>query len=89
MEQALNQVNTPDVIKSALDKNEVVTGPSKINEVTIDNLFGAPDKIVIPERYIPESVRRIVISRVFSRLFTFSFLILCSKRLRRKSARSG
>lgn len=52
MEQALKPrgQNTPDVIRSAIDKND-----SGI--ATIDNLFGAPDKIVIPERYIPDTVR--------------------------------
>ena len=48
MEQALRPrgLNTPDVIKSAIDpKNE------------IDNLFGVPEKITIPERYVPEQVR--------------------------------
>ena len=51
MEQALRPrgQNTPDVIRSALDKND--SGLS-----TIDNLFGAPDKILIPERYIPDTV---------------------------------
>jgi len=52
MEQALKPrgQNTPDVIRSAIDKND-----SGI--ATIDNLFGAPEKIVIPERYIPDTVR--------------------------------
>lgn len=58
MEQALRNNDdgglcTPDVIKSALDpKSE----GSKISETTIDRLFGVPDKIVIPERYIPDTV---------------------------------
>ncbi len=39
----------PDVVKSTIHN-------SKISESTIDNLFGAPDKIHIPERYIPEAV---------------------------------
>ena len=55
MEQALKTdgLCTPDVIKSALDhKSE----GSKISETTIDSLFGVPDKIVIPERYIPDTV---------------------------------
>lgn len=54
IEQALRPrgMSTPDVIKSALDKNE----DSKINSRAIDNLFGVPDKIVIPERYIPDAV---------------------------------
>merc|ERR1719445_2041170 len=57
MEQALRNnadggLCTPDVIKSALDpKSE----GSKISETTIDRLFGVPDKIVIPERYIPDT----------------------------------
>lgn len=54
MEQALGPrgLSTPDVIKSALDyKNEA---PGKLNAKTIDNLFGVPDKIQIPERYNPD-----------------------------------
>jgi hypothetical protein len=55
MEQALrgrdDDVSPPDVIKSALDKKDM-----KINSATIDTLFGAPEKISIPERYIPDSV---------------------------------
>ena len=46
-------MSTPDVIKSALDnKND----DSKINSKAIDRLFGVPDKIVIPERYMPDAV---------------------------------
>jgi len=55
MEQALKTTDglcTPDVIKSALDhKSE----GSRISETTIDSLFGVPDKILIPERYIPDT----------------------------------
>merc|ERR1712066_695780 len=55
LEQALKQTDgltTPDVIKSALDhKSE----GSKISETTIDSLFGVPDKIITPERYIPDT----------------------------------
>ena len=56
MEQALGPrgLSTPDVIKSALNKNEAAG--AKINTNAIDNLFGAPDKIVIPERYVPDVV---------------------------------
>ena len=56
MEQALGPrgLSTPDVIKSALNKNEVAGG--KLSTNAIDNLFGAPDKIVIPERYVPDAV---------------------------------
>ena len=56
----------PDVIRSALNKDGEQDGdedsaggnvisPSS-NLRMIDNLFGIPDKIVIPERYIPETV---------------------------------
>lgn len=43
-------MNAPDVVRSALGHGE------KISENTIDNLLLAPNKIVIPERYIPEKV---------------------------------
>nr|XP_017035739.1 uncharacterized protein LOC108084169 isoform X1 [Drosophila kikkawai] len=50
MEVALRpRMNAPDVIRSALGQGE------KISENTIDNLLLAPNKIVIPERYIPET----------------------------------
>lgn len=42
------RMNAPDIVRSALGTRD------KISENTIDNLFGAPNKIVIPERYIPE-----------------------------------
>lgn len=51
MEVALRpRVNAPDVVRSALGQCE------KISENSIDKLFSAPSKIVIPERYIPEQV---------------------------------
>lgn len=51
MEVALRpRVNAPDVVRSALGQCE------KISENSIDKLFAAPSKIVIPERYIPEQV---------------------------------
>uniref|UniRef100_A0A6P4FJV0 Uncharacterized protein LOC108052280 isoform X3 n=1 Tax=Drosophila rhopaloa TaxID=1041015 RepID=A0A6P4FJV0_DRORH len=50
MEVALRpRMNAPDVVRSALGQGE------KISENTIDNLLLAPNKIVIPERYIPET----------------------------------
>ncbi|XP_037814576.1 uncharacterized protein LOC119605460 isoform X7 [Lucilia sericata] len=50
MEVALRpRMNAPDVVRSALRHGE------KISENTIDNLLLAPNKIVIPERYIPET----------------------------------
>ncbi|XP_055849815.1 uncharacterized protein LOC129914533 isoform X4 [Episyrphus balteatus] len=50
MEVALRpRINAPDVVRSALGHGE------KISENTIDNLLLAPNKIVIPERYIPET----------------------------------
>ena len=50
-----------DVIKSALDNKSDPSTPAngnrpKINTNTIDNLFGVPEKITIPERYIPDTV---------------------------------
>ena len=51
MEQILRPRNAPDVVKSALNKKDM-----KINSATIDNVLGAPEKIKIPERYVPESV---------------------------------
>lgn len=48
----------PDVIQSTLDTNNPSDHQQvKINTNTIDNLFGVPDKIVIPERYVPDLVR--------------------------------
>jgi hypothetical protein len=44
------RINAPDIVRSALGPRE------KISENTIDNLFGAPNKILIPERYIPEQL---------------------------------
>ena len=57
----------PDVIRSALNKDgepdgsddnagENVISPSSTSIRMIDNLFGIPEKIHIPERYIPETV---------------------------------
>lgn len=68
MEVALRpRINAPDVVRSALGQGE------KISENTIDNLLLAPNKIVIPERYIPETVSRrrqafenVIISLLFS-----------------------
>jgi hypothetical protein len=49
MEVALRpRINAPDVVRSALGPRE------NISENTINNLFSAPNKILIPERYIPE-----------------------------------
>ncbi|KYN03304.1 hypothetical protein ALC62_05854 [Cyphomyrmex costatus] len=50
MERALRpRINAPDVVRSTLSQKEL-----KYNESTIDQLLGTPNKIVIPERYIPE-----------------------------------
>lgn len=52
MERALRpRINAPDVVRSTLSHKEL-----KYNESTIDQLLGTPNKIVIPERYIPEQV---------------------------------
>ena len=73
MEQALKSAETdtsgtgnvspPDVVRSAINKDdsgrEIVKGtPAGASAKIIDNLFGVPDKIVIPERYIPDTVSR-------------------------------
>ena len=53
MERALRpRINAPDVVRSTLSQKEL-----KYNESTIDSLLGAPNKIFIPERYVPEKVR--------------------------------
>ncbi|XP_015600576.1 uncharacterized protein LOC107270247 isoform X5 [Cephus cinctus] len=50
MERALRpRINAPDVVRSTLSHKEL-----KYNESTIDQLLGTPNKIFIPERYIPE-----------------------------------
>lgn len=52
MERALRpRINAPDVVRSTLSQKEL-----KYNESTIDQLLGTPNKILIPERYIPEQV---------------------------------
>ena len=64
MEQALKSpakdgnTSPPDVVRSAIRKDgttEIVKA-TPVSEKLIDNLFGVPDKIIIPERYIPETV---------------------------------
>ncbi|KAF5285163.1 hypothetical protein FQA39_LY16751 [Lamprigera yunnana] len=52
MERALRQrIDAPDVVRSTLSNKEL-----KYNENTIDNILGTPNKIIIPERYIPEQL---------------------------------
>lgn len=52
MERALRQrIDAPDVVRSTLSSKEL-----KYNENTIDNILGTPNKINIPERYIPEQL---------------------------------
>lgn len=52
MERALRQrIDAPDVVRSTLSNKEL-----KYNENTIDNILGTPNKIRIPERYIPEQL---------------------------------
>ena len=51
MECALRPRNHPDVVKSTLSTRDL-----RFNESTIDNIFGAPNKIYIPERYMPDAV---------------------------------
>ncbi|XP_068082968.1 uncharacterized protein kmr [Anabrus simplex] len=50
MERALRpRLNAPDVVRSTMSHKDF-----KYNEDTIDSILGTPNKIVIPERYIPE-----------------------------------
>nr|CAD7568725.1 unnamed protein product [Timema californicum] len=50
MERALRpRLNAPDVVRSTMSHKDF-----KYNENTIDSILGTPNKIVIPERYIPE-----------------------------------
>ena len=46
------RASTLDVVKS-LEKRD----NARFDTTTIDSLFGAPEKIHIPERYIPDTVR--------------------------------
>lgn len=51
MERALRpRLNAPDVVRSTLSRTD-----AKYTTETIDSLLGTPGKIVIPERYVPES----------------------------------
>lgn len=52
MVRALRPRNHPDVVKSTLSTRDL-----RFNETTIDSILGAPDKIYIPERYMPDEVR--------------------------------
>ena len=45
---SLHHPLAPDVVRSTIGQS------IRINDKTIDRLFCAPDKIVIPERYVPE-----------------------------------
>lgn len=61
MEVALRpRMNAPDVVRSAMaggqQQEQQQPAREKISENTIDKLFGAPNKIVIPERYVPEQL---------------------------------
>ncbi|XP_071539505.1 uncharacterized protein [Panulirus ornatus] len=49
MVRALRPRNHPDVVKSTLSTRDL-----RFNETTIDSILGAPSKIYIPERYMPD-----------------------------------
>lgn len=71
---------TPDIIRSAIDKNDL----SYTEFPSIDNLFSAPDKISIPERYIPELVippemEKVMLNR--SKLKIYFILLFSNKNL--------
>lgn len=75
MERALRpRINAPDVVRSTLSHKEL-----KYNESTIDNLLGTPNKILIPERYIPEQVRRYLYITKLSSYFLSNFIYRLTK----------
>ncbi|XP_050313192.1 uncharacterized protein LOC126748184 isoform X5 [Anthonomus grandis grandis] len=52
IERALRQrIDAPDLVRSTLSNKEL-----KYNEETIDSILSTPNKILIPERYIPEQL---------------------------------
>ena len=53
LEQAsrIRLISTPDVVRSTMAKKK----EEKYNEDTIDSIIATPKKIVIPERYVPET----------------------------------
>lgn len=64
MERALRQrIDAPDVVRSTLSNKEL-----KYNENTIDNILGTPNKINIPERYIPEQLPQLSVEEQEYRL---------------------
>ena len=52
MERILKPRDAPDVVRSTYGQTD-----PEFRTNALDNLFGAPEKINIPERYIPEQVR--------------------------------
>lgn len=64
MERALRQkIDAPDVVRSTLSNKEL-----KYNENTIDNILGTPNKITIPERYVPEQLPKLSVEEEEHRL---------------------
>lgn len=64
MERALRQrIDAPDIVRSTLSNKEL-----KYNENTIDNILGTPNKINIPERYIPEQLPKLSVEEQEYRL---------------------
>lgn len=64
MERALRQrIDAPDVVRSTLSSKEL-----KYNESTIDNILGTPNKIIIPERYVPEQLPQLSVEEQQYRL---------------------
>lgn len=53
MERALRGGVAPDVVRSAIPPQKL-----RLADNTIEQLLAAPQKILIPERYIPEKVRK-------------------------------
>ena len=61
IERTLKQPSdAPDLVQSTFGQN---SENLEIKTQTFDNLFGVPDKINIPERYVPDQVRLICFFR--------------------------
>jgi hypothetical protein len=54
IERMLKPRDAPDVVRSTYAGDD--TRRTAGQDYSIDNLFGVPDKINIPERYVPEQV---------------------------------
>ena len=58
-----------------IDKSTLSSRDLRINEATIDSIFGAPGKIHIPERYIPDTVSGGKYEKMISKKYKISWAI--------------